>query len=289
MDNSIQNFNINGITLHFIKMGTGAPLIFLPGSISDYRTWTSIQEQFAHHYECYNISRRFQFPGHYSAGGDSSVAENTGDIIAFIKEKNLSPVIIVGHSFGGFIALNIAIQFPSLVKCIIVEEPIFAPALAKNPKSPIELVSLMFKDFKAGISFARLGIKGIEPTFKALAAGDLKTAQTKFIDGVTGGKRTPHTLDQLTRNQLDDNIAALAGEDPFNNNIKMSDLKKIKCPTLLLSGTDSPYAFQYICQQLKSIINQFQLLQFKNAGHWIHIEQRDAFATALVDFLHHQN
>lgn len=285
MDNTMQTFNANGITLHYSKIGTGQPLLFIPGSISDYRTWANIQSRFADKYECYIISRRFQFPDKYPSGGDSSVAANTNDIAAFIKEMELSPAAIIGHSFGGYVALNVAIQYPELVKYVVAEEPFFAPALAKNPKNPLELLSLMFKNFKAGKSFARLGMKGFEPTLKALAKGDTATAQKTFIGGVTNGKKTPDTLDELTRLQLADNIAALAGEDPFNNTITMDNLKKIKCPTLLISGTESPYVFQYINEQLKKFIAQSQLVSFNNAGHWIHIDQADMYVATLTDFL----
>ncbi len=285
MDNTIQTFNTNGVTLHYTKIGTGQPLLFIPGSVSDYRTWTNIQQHFADKYECYIISRRFQFPDKYPTGGDSSVAVNTTDIATFIKEKNLSPAVIVGHSFGGFVALNVAIQFPEIVKCIVAEEPFFTPALAKNPKNPLELIGLMFKNFKAGKSFARLGMKCFEPTLKALAKGDTTTAQKIFIVGMTDGKKTPSTLDELTRLQLADNIAALAGDDPFNNTNKMDDLQKIKCPTLLISGTESPYVFQYINEQLKKFIRQSQLVSFINAGHWIHIDQADKYVVTVTDFL----
>ena len=284
MDNTIQTFNTNGVTLHYTKIGTGQPLLFIPGSVSDYRTWTNIQQHFADKYECYIISRRFQFPDKYPTGGDSSVAVNTTDIATFIKEKNLSPAIIVGHSFGGYVALNVAIQFPEIVKCIVAEEPFFTPVLAKNPKNPLELIGLMFKNFKAGKSFAKLGMKCFEPTLKALAKGDTTTAQKIFIAGVTDGKKTPSTLDELTRLQLADNIAALAGDDPFNNTIKMDDLQKIKCPTLLISGKESPYVFQYINEQLKKFIRQSQLVSI-NAGHWVHIDQVDKFVVTVTDFL----
>jgi pimeloyl-ACP methyl ester carboxylesterase len=285
MDDTIQTFDATGVTLHFSKTGSGPPLIFIPGSVSDYRTWTNIQSHFADSYECYLISRRFQFPGKYPSGGESTVAANTNDIAAFIKEMELSPAAIIGHSFGGYVALNVAIQYPELVKSVVAEEPFFAPALAKNPKNPLELLRLMFKNFKAGKSFARLGMKGFDPTLKALAKGDTATAQKMFIAGVTEGKKTPSTLDELTRLQLADNIAALAGEDPFNNTIKMDDLQKIKCPTLLIGGTESPYVFQYINEQLKKFIKQSQLVSITNAGHWIHIDQADKYAVTVTDFL----
>ncbi len=197
----------------------------------------------------------------------------------------MGPAIVVGHSFGGFIALNLAIKYPQLVKCVITEEPIFAPALVTNPKNPLELLALMFRNFRAGKSFARLGMKGIDPTFKALAKGDTDSAQKTFIDGVTEGKKTPQTLDELTKQQLADNIAALAGEDPFINNIKLSDAKQIACKALLIDGTDSPYVFRYINEQLEKHIPNVKRVTIQNAAHWIHIDKPNEFEKVVSKFV----
>ena len=118
MDDTIQTFDATGVTLHFSKTGSGPPLIFIPGSVSDYRTWTNIQSHFADSYECYLISRRFQFPGKYPSGGESTVAANTNDIAAFIKEMELSPAAIIGHSF---------------CSC---RRTIFCPCLSKKSEEP---------------------------------------------------------------------------------------------------------------------------------------------------------
>ncbi len=282
---NLQTFAANGVELHYSQSGSGKPLLFIPGSISDYRTWEGIRAHFEKTHRCFVLSRRFQFPGHYVAKGDSSVDANTEDIAAFIRGMNLAPVTLVGHSFGAFVALNLAIRYPELVEKVVAEEPIFAPALASNPKNPLQLLSLLFRNFKAGKSFARLGMKGVEPTFKALAAGDTTTAQKTFIDGVTDGKKTPETLDELTRRQLEDNIAALAGEDPFINKIKLSDAKKIACKVLLLSGTESPYAFRFINEQLEKNIPKAQHHVFQGASHWIHIDQAGKFSEMAGDFI----
>ncbi|MGI8598806.1 MAG: alpha/beta fold hydrolase [Chitinophagaceae bacterium] len=286
MDNLLQTFNVNGVTLHYSKTGSGQPLIFLPGNAGDYRTWSNIYQRFADDgYECYVISRRFQYPSKAVENGDSSVPANTADIAAFIKDKNLSPVIVVGHSIGGFIALNLAIQHPELVHSVIAGEPMFGPALVRNPKNPLQLIGLMLKDYNAAKSFARLGMKGIGPAVKAFAKGDIQTAQEFFIYGTTDGKKTVATIDELTRQQLADNVANIAGEDPFNNNIKMKDLASIKCNVLLLSSTESPYVFQYMNEELKKRIPQAELQIISGAGHWLHIDQTDKFVTTVSNFL----
>lgn len=285
MENSLKTFSSNGATLHYLQQGQGPALLFIPGSISDFRTWTDVFPRFTKDFTCYVLSRRYQYPAKYPPNGDGSVELNTEDIANFIRVNQLAPVNLLAHSYGGFIALNLAIKYPELVKDVVAEEPIFAPALVKNPKNPLELLGLLFRNFKAGKSFARLGMKGIEPTFKALAEGDLVSAQKTFIDGVSNGKKTPETLDELSRAQLSDNIAALAGEDPFNNKIKLKDVEAIKARVLLLSGTESPPVFAYIAQSLARKIPQARHQQFEGADHWMHLGQQEDFISRVESFL----
>ena len=282
---NLQSFEVNGVKLHYTQSGNGQAILFIPGSISDYRTWVGMSKKFEKNNTCYVLSRRFQFPDKYQTHGDSSVAANTEDIATFIRDKKLGPATIVGHSFGGFIALSLAIKYPHLVKSVIAEEPIFAPALVRNPKNPLELLALMFRNFRAGKSFARLGMKGIDPTFKSLAKGDTESAQRTFIDGVTEGKKTPQTLDELTKQQLADNIAALAGEDPFINNLKLADTKQIACKVLLIDGSDSPYVFRFINEQLEKNIPNVKRITIQHAAHWIHIDKPNEFETLVANFI----
>lgn len=282
---NLQTYNVNGVTLHYKQSGTGPPLVFIPGVISDYRTWMGISKKFKSEYTCYVLSRRFQFPDNYPEGGDSSVAVNTEDIAAFIRDKNIGPATVVGHSYGGFIALSLASYYPQYVKKLVVEESFFAPALASNPQSPLELIKLMFIDFKAGKSFARFGIKAMKPTYEALEKGDTATASEAFIAGITLGNKTPETLDEITRKQLIDNIAALAGEDAFNNEIKLEEARNIDCEVLLISGTESPYFFQFINKRLEKVIPNVEHISIPNTSHWTHIDKPRSFVNTVTKFL----
>lgn len=285
MDTQLFTFKTDTATLHYQKIGHGATLLFLPGSISDYRTWGPVVAHFADRYECYVLSRRFQFPEKYQKGGDGGIAANTEDIAAFIRAEKLGKVVLIGHSFGGYIAINLAVKYPGLVQAVVAEEPIFTPALLSNPKNPLQLLGLLFRNFKAGKSFARMGMKGIEPAFKALAANDPEKAKKAFIDGITAGKKTPETLDELTQIQLNDNIAGLAGENPFEYQFSLKSTKAIQCPVLLLSGTESPYFFRYINDCLAANIPNNRNEVIENAGHWIHIDQPVSFVETVRKYL----
>ncbi len=46
--------------------------------------------------------------------------ELTGELIESIEEKQRTPVILVGHSFGGMISLMVARMRPDLVRCVVM-------------------------------------------------------------------------------------------------------------------------------------------------------------------------
>lgn len=53
---------INGADLAYVEMGSGDPLVFIHGSVGDYRTFVPQFEAFAQHYRIVSYSRRFHPP-----------------------------------------------------------------------------------------------------------------------------------------------------------------------------------------------------------------------------------
>lgn len=52
----------NAITLHYVDLGKGVPVIFVHGSLSDGRYWADQVAEFAKHYRAIAYSRRYNFP-----------------------------------------------------------------------------------------------------------------------------------------------------------------------------------------------------------------------------------
>lgn len=267
-----------------MNSGRGKPIVFIPGSVSDYRTWSQLYPTLEKSYTCFVLSRRFQYPSIYPQDGSNTIDVNTKDIINFITENDLRDVTLIGHSFGGFLALHIAAQLPDRVTAVVAEEPIFTPVLMPK-KSMLGVLKLVLKDKEAGKSLIDLGVNGMEPAFKALTQGDVKAAKNAIITGLTAGKKTPATLDTLTRIQLDDNIATLIDEDPFNHTIHLREVTTLQARVLLISGSDSQPVFRYINERLSEIIPKAKMQTISGAGHWVHIDQATRFEAAVVEFL----
>lgn len=52
----------NGITLHYVEEGSGAPVIFVHGSIGDYSYWLDEVDAFGTKYRAIAYSRRYNYP-----------------------------------------------------------------------------------------------------------------------------------------------------------------------------------------------------------------------------------
>jgi hypothetical protein len=52
----------NGVALHYVEQGTGAPVIFVHGSLSDYTYWKEQVDAFAKRFHVIDYSRRYNWP-----------------------------------------------------------------------------------------------------------------------------------------------------------------------------------------------------------------------------------
>ncbi len=120
--------------------GHGQPMILIPGLASSGETWDSTVARYQDRYECHVLTLAgFAGVPRIPAPMLDKVRD---DIAAYIRDQKLVKPVIVGHSLGGFMALDIASKYPGLPgKLIIVDaypslaamfRPEVTPALEKS-------------------------------------------------------------------------------------------------------------------------------------------------------------
>lgn len=100
-------YSINGTRYYYEIHGKGRPLLLIAGLASDSQSWQPVIE---------DLSRSFMVitPDNRGCGRTKpmdqsfSIKEAADDYAVLIDELALSSVDILGHSMGGFIALQIA-------------------------------------------------------------------------------------------------------------------------------------------------------------------------------------
>ncbi len=118
----IQRITIHGHERAFVKTGEGPALLLLHGLGCDHTTWTSIIHDLARHFtviapDLLGHGASAKPRADYSVGG---YANGMRDLLTVL---DIDKVTVVGHSFGGGIAMQFAYQFPERTERMILVAP----------------------------------------------------------------------------------------------------------------------------------------------------------------------
>lgn len=106
--------------------GRGAPMILIPGLSSSGDTWNSTVAHFQDKYECHVVTLA-GFAG-IAPTEPPLLSKVREDLAAYIEKKHLRKPIIMGHSLGGNIAMDLAEHHPDLTGPLVIVDslPFFA-------------------------------------------------------------------------------------------------------------------------------------------------------------------
>lgn len=99
--------NINGIETHYAKEGSSSlPILILPGWGANSSVYTIISKQLSQKYTVYSLD----LPG-FGITSEPPISWTIDDyadfVTAFINELQLKELILIGHSYGGRIIINL--------------------------------------------------------------------------------------------------------------------------------------------------------------------------------------
>lgn len=282
----MKTVQINHNTFHYTEEGTGTPVVFIHGSIDDYRTWNHQIPKFSKHFQTIAYSRRY----HHPASRDEPVSgynvpKHAEDLAAFIKKLNLKSVHLVGSSYGAYTGLIMAMRHPDRIRSMVLCEPPVVPLLVSNPNNPIQILSLLIRDLPTGKSFLKFGKNHVFPATKKLREGNFEEGARIFANGVLGPegfKRLP----EKTQKVIIDNAPALKAEllGPGFPRSK-TDYSGLKVPVLLVRGEKSPLFFQTISKKLGKLLPESEHIVIPKASHNMHAENPEAFNQKAMDFI----
>lgn len=276
MESQLHKVLINGLELNYLERGNKEKdhLIFIHGSLEDYRTWSNQLEPFAKFYHIIAYSRRYHFPNTFGEGThDYSVELHAHDLAQLIKNLELPPVHIIGSSYGAFVGLFCATRYPQLIKSLVLGEPPILPLL-ENLVDKNSLVTTFSENIW-------------EKSRDAFEKGDLELGVKIFIDGVIGNGTYDH-FSLPTRKKLMDNAPVMKIETSSKNyfpNFSCEDLQDLKIPTLLLNGENSPKIFYLIANELKRCISTLHQVIIPKSSHGMHTANPQIYNRIVLEFL----
>jgi len=174
----------------------------------------------------------------------------------FMKKKKLKKVVLLGHSFGGRVAIKFTTSFPQRVCGLILTG---APGIRQRLSFIRRVVQYV------AISLGELfRIDALRPLYLILRKG------LYFMIG---------EWDYYKAGDLRETFKKIIAED------LASDLSKIKVPTLIVWGQQDAVVPLSVGRQMHSLIPHSKLVIVKDVGHKLPYENPKAFSNACLPFL----
>ncbi len=242
---------IGGAQLSLDDSGAGEPVVLLHAAASSGVQWAKIKNDL-------NRNFRILIPDLLGEGRTPGLAdwsdllEKELRLIRALIESTGDPVHVVGHSYGGVIAMELARRYPHLFSSLILIEPVAFQLLKTYPRNENYNHLLAVKDACGS----------------ALESGDALSAAYIFVSYWSG----PEAWQQLSHGVQ--NALAKGMEKVvkgwnliFSDPGQLSDFHKIMTSTLVMAGDRSPLPIQWLAHQLAAAIPAAIFIQIKSAGH----------------------
>src|SRR5918996_2043981 len=114
---------VDGITLEHEVSGTGEPVVLIHGAlIADTFRPLLAEPALAGRYRLIAYHRR-GYAGSSRASGPISVARQAADCRALLRHLGVERAHVVGHSYGGIVALQLALDSPGVAHSLALLEP----------------------------------------------------------------------------------------------------------------------------------------------------------------------
>lgn len=269
----------DGITLHYMEEGTGVPLIFVPGSLSDGGYWANQMGPFSTHYRAIAYSRRYNYPNNNPSRPGYSAVVDAEDLAAFIHRLHLGKVVVIGHSYGALTALFLAARHPELVHALVLAEPPAVSLLLHLPNNQAKTGNTEFNDIQQHM---------VLPMQRAFRRGDREAGIAAFMAYVF---KDPHAWDKMPQSAKRDALRNAGEWDVMMTtgtlfpDIEPQMIQEITVPTLLLSGAKSYPFLGLITEELARLLPHSQTKILPEAGHQMWYQYPEVCRKAVEEFL----
>lgn len=251
--------------LHSKILGEGKPLLILHGFLGMSDNWKTLGNQFAEEgYEVHLIDQRNHGRSPHSDAFSYELMAR--DIVEYCETNQLEKINIIGHSMGGKTAMFLATTYPDLVQKLIVVDiapKYYAPHHQKILEGLAFLNSQELTSRKT--ADAKLSTYVEEPSVRQFLLKNLYWKEKNKL-----GLRL--NLKSLT--QHIENISELLPKE-----------KRFSGKTLFVKGEKSGYLLESDKENIQEHFPKAEFVSIKNAGHWVHAENRKGFFTEVMTFL----
>lgn len=253
------------LTLNHKSFGQGDPLVILHGLFGTLDNWQTIGKQLAEEYLVYLLDQRNHGRSPHVEGLTYPLMAE--DLQAFLESNWMYASNIIGHSMGGKVAMQFALEYPDMVNRLVVVD--IAP---KDYAGGHELI------FNALLNLDLVTIEGRKDADEKLANLGIEEFGVRqfLLKNLTrtkeGGYRWKMNLFEIHKYYPDilkniESNATYEGE------------------ALFIRGGQSKYIQDSDWASVLEYFPNAQLITVENAGHWVHAEAPKELLQLISEFL----
>jgi pimeloyl-ACP methyl ester carboxylesterase len=271
---------VRDYNIHYVEAGEGEPLLLIPGAFTTYRTWNRVLPQLSVHNRVLAVD--------YVGVGDSDkpergfhyTVEEQADVLAeMIVALQLPRVNVVGASYGGAVALNLAARYPGILGKVVC----------------IEGGALITPE---ALDYSKLGALIDWPVLGDITWGFMKSG---LFDGITARSVMGAAWDTLTPEEREEvtgifsaNIQTVSRSSWMSIYRAITDridfiraLKDTRVPILYLYGEDTKYraVVEMNVRNFEALNPRVKIIAFKGGIHELHLQYPQGVAGAILRFL----
>lgn len=251
--------------LHYKSFGEGQPFVILHGLFGMLDNWQTLARRWAETYQVILVD----LPNHgRSPHTDTNDYPSMSEaLVELIEALGLEDIYLMGHSMGGKVAMQLALDHPDLVEKLLV-------------------VDMSPRQYRRGHDDVFAALNALDPATLA----DRKEAAQLMAAHITDPGIQLFLLKNLTRHssggyQWRMNLPVI--EAHYENLIgpvgNFGD--SFPGPSLFIRGGKSGYVRDEDLEYIQLLFPAAELATVAGAGHWVHAEQPDLLSDVVENFL----
>ena len=250
--------------LHFKQLGQGEPLVLLHGLFGSADNWFGVAPPLAEKFHVIALDLRNHGRSPHHAEMDYPLL--AADVAEFFTAQKIESAHVIGHSMGGKVAMQFALDFPACVRKLVVVD--MAPRAYARAHDRI---------FAALLALDLSSFSTRPPIEEALAPEIPSLNLRRFLLKNLGRDPSGGFVWRMNLRALAENYSRL-GE-------VLAAGKRFSGPALFLRGGRSDYVN---AADEVAIHRQFPAAQLQTiaaANHWVHADAPEEFVRLVLDFL----
>ena len=271
--------SVQGYNLHYVEAGEGQRILLIPGAFSTYRHWNRVIPYLLEHYKLLCLDYLGVGDSDKPRSGFGYTIEEQADLIAkMIEALQMQKVHILGVSYGGAIALNLAARYPEKVDKIISIEG-----------NGIKHQNVPYKPMKGLLGWPVLG----ELSIGVIRSGIANRLVAKSVMGKAWEQMSEvekkEVVDIMAQNNK---TASRVSWHLISRTLETSrdftdQAKTIRTPVLYLYGGNSYYhgMAETNAEFLKNHLPNVEIVRFNDGIHDLELQKPKEVATLVLEFL----